>query len=91
VTASDAVTLRTVGGSRRRSGVTATQPEGAPAVLRFGIERLQLKEIVSFTSVGKAKSRRVTAKIGMTPRIAATSPLSRHVPIESRPQRFFER
>lgn len=63
-------------------------PEGALAALQFGFERLRLEEIMSFTSVGNAKSRRVMTKIGMThnadddfdhPRIAATSPLLRHV------------
>jgi 3-dehydroquinate dehydratase / shikimate dehydrogenase len=63
-------------------------PEGALAALRFGFERLQLDEVVSFTSVGNAKSRRVMTKIGMTrreeddfdhPRLPATSPLLRHV------------
>ncbi|HEY6470132.1 MAG TPA: GNAT family N-acetyltransferase [Candidatus Dormibacteraeota bacterium] len=63
-------------------------PEGAVAALRFGFDTLQLDEIVSFTSVANAKSRRVMIKIGMTrnaeddfdhPRLAATSPLLRHV------------
>ncbi len=63
-------------------------PEGALAALRFGFERLQLDEIVSFTSVGNAKSRAVMTKIGMSrrdeddfdhPRLPATSPLVRHV------------
>jgi RimJ/RimL family protein N-acetyltransferase len=63
-------------------------PEGARAGLRFGFERLRLEEIVSFTSVGNEKSRRVMTRIGMThsaeddfdhPRLPATSPLSRHV------------
>jgi 3-dehydroquinate dehydratase / shikimate dehydrogenase len=63
-------------------------PEAAVASLRFGFENLGLDEIVSFTSVGNAKSRRVMTKIGMThnpeddfdhPRLPKTSPLSRHV------------
>jgi 3-dehydroquinate dehydratase/shikimate dehydrogenase len=63
-------------------------PEGALAALRFGFEDLHLAEIVSFTTVGNTKSRRVMTKIGMTrrpeddfdhPRLAATSPLLRHV------------
>lgn len=75
-------------------------PEGALAVLGFGFERLQLEEIVSFTSVGNAKSRRVMAKIGMThraaddfdhPRLAATSPQSRHALYRISAAAFFER
>lgn len=63
-------------------------PEGALAALRFAFDTLALDEIVSFTSVGNAKSRRVMTKIGMThnaeddfdhPRLASTSPLLRHV------------
>jgi len=40
-------------------------PEGALAALRFGFEQLHLKEILSFTSVGNGKSRRVMTRIGM--------------------------
>jgi 3-dehydroquinate dehydratase/shikimate dehydrogenase len=63
-------------------------PEAAVAALRFGFDGLALDEIVSFTSVGNAKSRRVMTKIGMThdpdddfnhPRLPKTSPLSRQV------------
>jgi RimJ/RimL family protein N-acetyltransferase len=63
-------------------------PEAALEALRFGFEDLHLDEIVSFTSIGNAKSRRVMTKIGMTrnpaddfdhPRLPKTSPLSRHV------------
>jgi RimJ/RimL family protein N-acetyltransferase len=63
-------------------------PEAAREALRFGFDDLGLDEIVSFTSVGNAKSRRVMTKIGMTrnpdddfdhPRVPKTSPLSRHV------------
>ena len=63
-------------------------PEGARAALRFGFENLGLDDVVSFTSVGNAKSRRVMTKIGMThrpdedfdhPRLLKTSPLLRHV------------
>jgi RimJ/RimL family protein N-acetyltransferase len=63
-------------------------PEAAREALRFGFDDLGLDEIVSFTSVGNAKSRRVMTKIGMTrapegdfdhPRVPATSPLLRHV------------
>lgn len=63
-------------------------PEGARASLAYGFETLALDEIVSFTSVGNAKSRRVMEKIGMTrergadfdhPRVPQESPLCRHV------------
>jgi 3-dehydroquinate dehydratase/shikimate dehydrogenase len=39
--------------------------EGALASLRYGFEELKLKEIVSFTTVENARSRRVMEKIGM--------------------------
>jgi 3-dehydroquinate dehydratase/shikimate dehydrogenase len=63
-------------------------PEAAVEALRFGFDDLHLDEIVAFTSVGNAKSRRVMTKIGMThnpgddfdhPRLPKASPLSRHV------------
>lgn len=63
-------------------------PEAALEALRFGFVALGLDEVVSFTSVGNAKSRRVMTKIGMTrhpdddfdhPRLPKTSRLSRHV------------
>lgn len=63
-------------------------PEGARAALRFGFEQLGLDEIVSFTSVGNAKSRRVMEKIGMTrdpaddfdhPNLPLDHPINRHV------------
>jgi RimJ/RimL family protein N-acetyltransferase len=41
-------------------------PEAARAALAFGFEQLGLAEIVSFTAVGNAKSRRVMEKLGMT-------------------------
>jgi RimJ/RimL family protein N-acetyltransferase len=41
-------------------------PEGARAVLAFGWETLGLAEIVSFTSQGNLRSRRVMEKLGMT-------------------------
>lgn len=62
--------------------------EAALASLRFGFDVLDLDEIVSMTSVGNARSRRVMTKIGMTrrpeddfdhPRLPKESPLSRHV------------
>jgi 3-dehydroquinate dehydratase/shikimate dehydrogenase len=62
--------------------------EGARATLDYGFRTLALDEIVSFTSVGNARSRRVMEKIGMVrrpdedfehPHIPPTSPLSRHV------------
>lgn len=63
-------------------------PEAALEALRFGFDDVHLDEIVSFTSVGNAKSRRVMTKIGMEhnpeddfdhPRLPKTSALSRHV------------
>lgn len=39
--------------------------EGAQAALAFGFETLQLNEIVAFTTVANAPSRRVMEKIGM--------------------------
>lgn len=41
-------------------------PEGAAEVLRFAFDEIELDEVVSFTSVGNAKSRRVMEKIGLT-------------------------
>jgi RimJ/RimL family protein N-acetyltransferase len=63
-------------------------PEAATAGLRFGFEQIGLGEVVSFTSVGNANSRRVMEKIGMHcnpaddfdhPRIEPGHPLRRHV------------
>jgi 3-dehydroquinate dehydratase / shikimate dehydrogenase len=63
-------------------------PEAARAALAFGFDTLGLDEIVSLTSVGNVKSRRVMEKLGMTydphddfenPRIAEGSPLRAHV------------
>ncbi|MGQ0432111.1 MAG: GNAT family N-acetyltransferase [Microthrixaceae bacterium] len=63
-------------------------PEGATEVLRLAFDELELDEVVSFTSVGNAKSRRVMEKIGMThepgdefdhPSLPPGHPLSRHV------------
>jgi RimJ/RimL family protein N-acetyltransferase len=44
--------------------------EGARAALRFGFDQLGLAEIVSFTVIANARSRRVMEKIGMTHRPA---------------------
>jgi RimJ/RimL family protein N-acetyltransferase len=75
-------------------------PEAAVEALRFGFEDLSLDEIVSFTSVGNAKSRRVMTKIGMThnpeddfdhPRLPRTSPLLRHVLYRITGEAFLER
>ena len=63
-------------------------PEAAIASLAYGFDTLALEEIVSFTAVGNAKSRRVMEKIGMThspdddfdhPLIPQGSALVRHV------------
>lgn len=40
-------------------------PEGAAEALRFAFEELGLPEVLSFTTVRNAKSRRVMEKIGM--------------------------
>jgi RimJ/RimL family protein N-acetyltransferase len=63
-------------------------PEAARAAFAFGFERLGLDEIVSFTAVGNAKSRRVMEKLGMTydpaddfdhPSLPPGHPLRQHV------------
>lgn len=41
-------------------------PEGAMEALRFAFDDLGLDEVLSFTAVGNAKSRRVMEKIGLT-------------------------
>ena len=62
--------------------------EGAQAVLRFGFEELKLEEIVSFTTAGNLRSRRVMERIGMSyspaddfdhPGLPEAHPLRRHV------------
>ena len=62
--------------------------EGAKAVLAYGFDSLQLSEIVSFTTVANAPSRRVMEKIGMTrapqddfdhPKLPEGHPLRPHV------------
>ena len=63
-------------------------PEAARAVLADGFERVGLGEIVAYTSVTNAKSRRVMDKLGMVydpaadfdhPRLAVGDPLRPHV------------
>jgi RimJ/RimL family protein N-acetyltransferase len=62
--------------------------EGARAVAEYAIGPLGLDEIVSFTAVANARSRRVMEKIGMThdprddfdhPKLPEGHPLRRHV------------
>lgn len=62
-------------------------PEGAAAVLDFAFDHLGLTDIVSMTTIGNAKSRRVMEKLGLThdsaddfdhPRVP-DGPLRRHV------------
>ncbi|MBS2011331.1 MAG: GNAT family N-acetyltransferase [Deltaproteobacteria bacterium] len=62
--------------------------EGARAALAVAFERLRLDEVVSFTVVANARSRRVMERIGMQhdpegdfdhPRLAEGHPLRRHV------------
>jgi RimJ/RimL family protein N-acetyltransferase len=63
-------------------------PEAALSALDYGFNMLALDDVVSFTSVGNAKSRRVMEKLGMTydlrsdfdhPGIPDGSHLLRHV------------
>jgi RimJ/RimL family protein N-acetyltransferase len=63
-------------------------PEGAIGCLKYGFEKLKLKEIVAFTPKDNLRSRRVMEKIGMTydlkgdfdhPKITEGHPLRRHV------------
>jgi RimJ/RimL family protein N-acetyltransferase len=62
--------------------------EAASAVLAFGFDELRLDQIVSFTAVGNAPSRRIMEKLGMThdprddfdhPALPPGHPLQRHV------------
>ncbi|WP_204101545.1 GNAT family N-acetyltransferase [Occallatibacter savannae] len=62
--------------------------EGARAVVKYGFEDVGIGEIVSFTTVGNMRSRRVMEKIGMTrdpaddfdhPALPEGHPLRRHV------------
>jgi len=62
--------------------------EGGRAVVDFGFEQLRLSEIVSFTSPGNLRSRRVMERLGMThnpaddfdhPSLPERHPLRRHV------------
>jgi RimJ/RimL family protein N-acetyltransferase len=62
--------------------------EGANAAIGFGFEKLHIKEIVSFTTAGNLRSRRVMERIGMTydpmgdfdhPQLPKDHPLIKHV------------
>lgn len=60
-------------------------PEAAGAALAFGFGELGLDEVLSFTAVGNANSRRVMEKIGMTfdgefdhPSLPEGHPIRRH-------------
>ncbi|HZT17002.1 MAG TPA: GNAT family N-acetyltransferase [Gaiellaceae bacterium] len=62
--------------------------EAARAAVAFGFDELELDEIVSFTSVGNERSRRVMERLGMThaaaddfdhPSLPPGHPLRRHV------------
>jgi RimJ/RimL family protein N-acetyltransferase len=62
--------------------------EGAREIVRYAFEDLRLAELVSLTTVGNERSRRVMAKLGMThdvvenfdhPRLPEAHPLRRHV------------
>jgi ribosomal-protein-alanine N-acetyltransferase len=63
-------------------------PEGAAEALRFAFEVLGLSEVLSFTTVANANSRRVMEKLGLVhhpdedfdhPRVPADSPIRPHV------------
>lgn len=63
-------------------------PEGALEALRFAFDELGLAEVLSFTTVANAKSRRVMEKIGLVhhpeddfdhPNVAEDSPIRPHV------------
>jgi RimJ/RimL family protein N-acetyltransferase len=62
--------------------------EGARAALAIAFGPLGLEEVVSFTTVGNARSRAVMERLGMTrdpaedfdhPKVVAESPMRRHV------------
>lgn len=62
--------------------------EAASAAIAFGFDRLRLQEIVSFTTVGNLRSRRLMERLGMTrdpredfehPLVAPDSRLRAHV------------
>jgi RimJ/RimL family protein N-acetyltransferase len=68
--------------------------EGAQAISTHAFTVLDLKEIVSFTTIGNLRSRRVMEKLGMThdpaddfdhPNLAAGHPQRRHVLYRLRP------
>ena len=69
-------------------GAKGYATEAARAVLAFGFDELSLAEIVSFTSVANARSRRVMERIGMKrdaagdfehPNVPEGNPLRPHV------------
>lgn len=71
--------------------------EGAKAVIRYGFEKKDFEEIVSFTAVENVRSRRVMEKIGMDhdpeddfdhPRVPRGLPLERHVLYRLKKSRF---
>ncbi len=70
--------------------------EGAQAALRFAFDDLGWPEVVAFTAAGNERSQRVMRRLGMIrdpasdfdhPRIAAGSPLRRHVVYRIRRER----
>ena len=72
----------------RRAWGNGYATEAARAAAAFGFDELGLEEIVSFTTVANAPSRRVMERLGMThdpaedfdhPRLAEGDPLRRHV------------
>jgi RimJ/RimL family protein N-acetyltransferase len=72
--------------------------EAARAALAFGFDVRNLQEIVAFTAVGNARSRRVMEKLGMThnpaddfdhPGIEVGHPLRRHVLYRATPREHY--
>ena len=70
-------------------------PEGATAALGFAFDVLRLPDVVSFTAVANARSRRVMDKVGMVhepdgdfdhPDVPPGSPICRHVLYRVTPQ-----
>lgn len=68
--------------------------EGARAALAFAFDRLRLPQVVSMTTLGNLRSRRVMEKLGMShdpaddfdhPLLPPDSPLRRHVLYRARP------
>ncbi len=79
---------RSVGAWPRKAGATGYATEAARASVADGFQRFGFDEIVSMTSVGNTRSRRVMEKLGMTrdpaddfdhPNVPAGHRIRRHV------------